>query len=72
MVPIEGSPVDLLNPPAGCPFAPRCASCMKVCLKNMPEYTQLSDAHRSACWLLDKARFENQEGDRRDGREKAG
>ena len=29
LVPIEGSPVDLLNPPAGCPFAPRCKSCME-------------------------------------------
>ena len=62
LVPIEGSPVDLLNPPAGCPFAPRCASCMKVCLKNMPEYTYLSDTHRSACWLLDKARFDQEGG----------
>ena len=36
LVPIEGTPVDLLNPPAGCPFAPRCKSCMKVCLREMP------------------------------------
>lgn len=32
LIPIEGQPVDLLNPPAGCPFAPRCRACMKVCL----------------------------------------
>ena len=32
LVPIEGTPVDLLNPPAGCPFAPRCKNCMKICL----------------------------------------
>ncbi|MDD3430122.1 MAG: ABC transporter ATP-binding protein, partial [Oscillospiraceae bacterium] len=31
LVPIEGSPVDMLNPPAGCPFAPRCNKCMKIC-----------------------------------------
>ena len=30
LIPIEGQPVDLLNPPAGCPFAPRCANCMKI------------------------------------------
>ena len=24
LIPIEGSPVDMLNPPEGCPFAPRC------------------------------------------------
>ena len=41
LVPIEGSPVDMLNPPAGCPFAPRCDSCMKICLRQMPEYTDI-------------------------------
>jgi oligopeptide transport system ATP-binding protein len=62
LVPIEGLPVDLLNPPAGCPFAPRCRSCMKICLSRMPEYTQLSETHQSACWLLDKENFEKQGG----------
>jgi len=57
LIPIEGSPVDMLNPPAGCPFAPRCRSCMKICLTRMPE-TDMSDEHFSACWLLDKAKFE--------------
>jgi oligopeptide/dipeptide ABC transporter ATP-binding protein len=60
LIPIEGQPVDMLNPPAGCPFAPRCRSCMKICLNRMPEYTHLTDAHYSACWLLDKAKFERQ------------
>ncbi len=27
LIPIEGSPVDMLNPPEGCPFAPRCEAC---------------------------------------------
>ena len=62
LVPIEGTPVDMLNPPEGCPFAPRCRSCMKVCLNRMPAYTHLSDTHYSACWLLDKEKFENQRG----------
>ena len=62
LVPIEGSPVDMLNPPAGCPFAPRCESCMKICLRQMPEYTDLSDIHYSACWLLQKAEFEKAQG----------
>mgnify|MGYP001005132998 FL=1 len=57
LVPIEGTPVDLLNPPKGCPFAPRCNSCMKVCIKHMPEYTQISDDHYSACWLLQKEKM---------------
>lgn len=61
LIPIEGQPVDMLNPPAGCPFAPRCKSCMKICLKAMPEYTDLGNNHQSACWLLDKAKFEKEE-----------
>ena len=58
LVPIEGQPVDLLNPPAGCPFAPRCANCMKICLREMPPKTELSDTHYSHCWLLQKEEFE--------------
>jgi oligopeptide transport system ATP-binding protein len=49
--PIPGVPVDVLNLPAGCPFAPRCDSCMKVCLKRMPPVTHHTEAHYSACWL---------------------
>jgi len=62
LVPIEGTPVDLLNPPAGCPFAPRCNSCMKICLRQMPEYTYISDQHYSACWLLQKEAFMASQG----------
>ncbi len=58
LVPIEGTPVDMLNPPKGCPFAPRCNSCMKICLSKMPEYTDVGDGHLSACWLLQKKAFE--------------
>jgi oligopeptide transport system ATP-binding protein len=60
LIPIEGSPVDMLNPPAGCPFAPRCRACMKICLREMPEYTDITDIHYSACWLLQKEEFERQ------------
>ena len=58
LVPIEGQPVDLLNPPAGCPFAPRCKSCMKICLSKMPPKTELSDTHYTHCWLRQKEEFE--------------
>ena len=53
LVPIEGTPVDLLNPPKGALCA-TCNSCMKICIKQMPEYTQINDNHYSACWLLQK------------------
>jgi len=62
LIPIEGTPVDLLNPPAGCPFASRCNQCMKICLSKMPEYTEIEPGHLSACWLLQKEQFENAEG----------
>ena len=58
LVPIEGTPVDMLNPPKGCPFAPRCGACMKVCLREMPPRTDFSDTHYTQCWLCQKAEFE--------------
>ena len=58
LVPIEGTPVDLLNPPAGCPFAPRCEACMKICLNQMPPKTEFDDVHYTNCWLIQKEEFE--------------
>ena len=51
LTPIEGSPVDLMHPPAGCPFASRCDKCMKVCLTEKPPYFEMEPNHYSACWL---------------------
>ena len=51
LTPIEGAPVDLMHPPAGCPFAPRCEHCMKVCLTEKPPYFEMGQGHYSACWL---------------------
>lgn len=53
LVPIPGSPPDLLKPPAGCPFVDRCESARKVCKYYMPPETRLSETHKSACWLND-------------------
>ena len=58
LVPIEGTPVDMLNPPAGCPFAPRCDNCMKICLKEMPPVTYFDDVHYTQCWLNQKEEFD--------------
>jgi len=49
--PIEGSPVDLMHPPAGCPFAPRCEECRKICLSEKPPFFEIEEGHYSACWL---------------------
>jgi oligopeptide transport system ATP-binding protein len=52
LIPIEGTPVDLLDLPKGCAFGPRCAHCMKVCLTEQPPIMQVGeDGHLSACWL---------------------
>ncbi|MCR5375081.1 MAG: ABC transporter ATP-binding protein [Lachnospiraceae bacterium] len=51
LIPIEGTPIDLLNPPTGCNFGPRCKNCMKICLTKKPPYADLGDGHISACWL---------------------
>lgn len=52
LIPIPGSPPDLLKPPKGCPFAARCEYAMKICIDKMPEYTYVKEDHRSMCWLL--------------------
>ena len=51
LVPIEGTPIDLLNPPSGSNFGPRCKNCMKICLREKPPYAQVGEGHISACWL---------------------
>lgn len=48
---IEGTPPDLISPPAGCPFAPRCKYCMGICKETPPDSTQFEPGHRTACWL---------------------
>jgi len=52
--PITGTPIDLLNMPAGCPFAPRCESCMKVCLSARPPKMIINDEHMATCWMNHK------------------
>ena len=49
--PISGTPIDLLNMPAGCPFAPRCDMAMKVCLTQRAPRLQIADTHYSSCWI---------------------
>lgn len=63
LVPIEGTPVDMLNPPKGCPFASRCDSCMKICLRKMPPVKNFSETHYSQCWLNELEEDNNTEGE---------
>ena len=49
--PITGTPIDLLNMPTGCPFAPRCDAAMKVCIRQRPERMIINDEHFASCWM---------------------
>lgn len=51
---IAGVPPNLLNPPTGCRFHPRCPNRMDICTKEKPEYTELKENHLAACHLLTK------------------
>ena len=56
--PISGTPIDLLNMPAGCPFAPRCDAAMKICLTGRAESMVLNENHYAACWMNVKKQME--------------
>lgn len=53
LIPIPGSPPDMTNPPAGCPFAPRCRYARKICAAELPELQPVGEGHSARCWLLD-------------------
>ncbi|EJL43073.1 oligopeptide transport ATP-binding protein OppD [Brevibacillus agri] len=53
LVPIEGTPPDLFDPPKGCPFAARCDFAMEICDQQMPVTTDFGCGHQASCWLHD-------------------
>ena len=63
--PISGTPIDLLNMPQGCPFAPRCEDAMKICLKRRCDRMVINDAHYAACWCNAKEKTESGGADER-------
>ena len=56
--PITGTPIDLLNMPAGCPFAPRCDAAMKICLRERCQRMEINENHAAACWMNVKQAYE--------------
>ncbi|MBR5931671.1 MAG: ABC transporter ATP-binding protein [Lachnospiraceae bacterium] len=56
--PIEGTPIDLLNMPKGCPFAPRCENALKVCITHAPCKVRINENHTSSCWMCIKEGLE--------------
>ena len=49
--PIAGTPIDLLNMPKGCPFAPRCKGAMRMCLREPAPLIPVENGHDAACWV---------------------
>ena len=52
--PLEGEVPSPINPPSGCPFHTRCASCMEICSRERPEYREIRPNHFVACHLYDQ------------------
>ena len=61
--PISGTPIDLLNMPKGCPFAPRCENAMKICLREKCPQLEVEDLHTTACWMYAKKELEAEGGE---------
>ena len=59
--PISGTPIDLLNMPAGCPFAPRCDAAMKICMRERCPRLEINENHAAACWVNVKNEMEGGE-----------
>jgi peptide/nickel transport system ATP-binding protein len=56
MTGIKGSPPDLRHVPSGCPFHPRCAHAMDICVTTPPPVVQVRDefgGREATCWLQD-------------------
>ena len=51
LIPIEGSPINLLNLPKGCAFCARCEKAMKICLEQVPPELRMPDGHLASCWI---------------------
>lgn len=60
--PISGTPVDLLNLPKGCAFAPRCEEAMKICLRQPSPRVHVGKGHTAACWLNEKPESGEKDG----------
>lgn len=61
LVPIGGTPINMLAMPKGCAFCPRCSEALKICLTDKPDEMETPDGHLAACWMnyLNMARLES-------------
>ncbi len=61
LVPIGGTPINLLQMPEGCAFCPRCDAAMKICLTKQPEEIMVEEDHLASCWMNVKKLYDEQE-----------
>ena len=61
LVPIGGTPINLLNMPKGCAFCTRCENAMKICLEEVPQEMEMPDGHYASCWLNVKRQLEEEQ-----------
>jgi len=54
LITIEGSVPQLIDPPPGCRFHPRCRYAMKLCDEKVPNMKEISQGHKTACWLFNE------------------
>ena len=47
---LPGEPPDLISPPSGCRFHPRCAYATEICSEETPEFKDMGDKHFVSCW----------------------
>jgi peptide/nickel transport system ATP-binding protein len=54
LAPLEGEPPDLVHPPTGCRFHPRCPFATEKCVAEEPPLEEIAEGHRVACWHYDQ------------------
>jgi oligopeptide/dipeptide ABC transporter ATP-binding protein len=52
---MAGSPPDLITPPSGCRFHPRCRFVREKCSKSAPPFAEVRPGHWTACWLYQES-----------------
>ena len=62
LIPIAGTPINVLNLPKGCAFCARCDEAMKICLEQQPEELTINENHKAACWMNVRRMLEEEGG----------
>ena len=55
LTPIDGYVCNMMDPPQGCKFHPRCSHAMDICRERIPEFKEVASGHHAACHLHDQS-----------------